>query len=54
MANTPASTTDTAGTATGGRLVSAESSDNGHPKRWWIMVVLAAVAFMAQLDNSRT
>src|SRR6202042_1483684 len=22
----------------------------GHPKRWWILTVLAAVAFMAQLD----
>jgi EmrB/QacA subfamily drug resistance transporter len=47
MANTPAST---ASTATGGRLVSAESSDEGDAKRWWIMAVLAAVAFMAQLD----
>jgi len=44
MTNTaPASTA-------GGRLVSAESSDDGHPARWWIMAVLAAVAFMAQLD----
>jgi EmrB/QacA subfamily drug resistance transporter len=24
--------------------------DTGHPKRWWILTVLAAVAFMAQLD----
>src|SRR6201986_2291037 len=24
--------------------------DQGHPARWWIMAVLAAVAFMAQLD----
>jgi MFS family permease len=24
--------------------------DTGHPKRWWILAVLAAVAFMAQLD----
>jgi EmrB/QacA subfamily drug resistance transporter len=24
--------------------------DEGHPARWWIMAVLAAVAFMAQLD----
>jgi len=47
MAHTPAST---AGSATGGRLVSAESSDEGDAKRWWIMAVLAAVAFMAQLD----
>jgi EmrB/QacA subfamily drug resistance transporter len=44
MTNAPAST------AAGGRLVSAESSDDGHPARWWIMAVLAAVAFMAQLD----
>ena len=47
MANTPAGT---ASTASGGRLVSAESSDEGDAKRWWIMAVLAAVAFMAQLD----
>ena len=40
----------TASAATGGRPVSAESSDTGHPARWWIMAVLAAVAFMAQLD----
>src|SRR5271154_5148749 len=38
-----------ANTATGGRLVAA-ASDNGHPSRWLIMAVLAAVAFMAQLD----
>ena len=44
MANTPAST------AAGGRLVSAESSNEGDAKRWWILAVLAAVAFMAQLD----
>jgi EmrB/QacA subfamily drug resistance transporter len=25
-------------------------ADEGHPKRWWILGVLAAVAFMAQLD----
>jgi hypothetical protein len=24
--------------------------DVGHPRRWWIMTVLGAVAFMAQLD----
>ena len=45
MANTAS-----ASTAIGGRLVSAESSDEGDAKRWWIMAVLAAVAFMAQLD----
>jgi EmrB/QacA subfamily drug resistance transporter len=28
----------------------AEHSDQGHPNRWWILAVLAAVAFMAQLD----
>jgi EmrB/QacA subfamily drug resistance transporter len=39
-----------ANTATGGRLVAAEASDAGHPSRWLIMAVLAAVAFMAQLD----
>jgi len=47
MANTSAGT---ASTAAGGRLVSAEASDDGDAKRWWIMAVLAAVAFMAQLD----
>jgi EmrB/QacA subfamily drug resistance transporter len=26
------------------------SGQEGHPARWWIMAVLAAVAFMAQLD----
>jgi EmrB/QacA subfamily drug resistance transporter len=26
------------------------AADEGHPRRWWIMAVLAAVAFMAQLD----
>ena len=25
-------------------------ADQGHPARWWILAVLAAVAFMAQLD----
>src|SRR5580692_9198709 len=44
MASTPVST------AAGGRLVSAESSDEGDAKRWLILAVLAAVAFMAQLD----
>ncbi|MGH3297768.1 MAG: MFS transporter [Trebonia sp.] len=29
---------------------SVASADEGHPARWWIMAVLAAVAFMAQLD----
>jgi EmrB/QacA subfamily drug resistance transporter len=26
------------------------ADDQGHPARWWILAVLAAVAFMAQLD----
>jgi EmrB/QacA subfamily drug resistance transporter len=30
--------------------VHRDAADVGHPKRWKIMVVLAAVAFMAQLD----
>jgi EmrB/QacA subfamily drug resistance transporter len=30
--------------------VSSVSADEGHPARWWILAVLAAVAFMAQLD----
>jgi EmrB/QacA subfamily drug resistance transporter len=28
----------------------ADPADEGHPARWWILAVLAAVAFMAQLD----
>src|SRR6201996_5930200 len=28
----------------------AADADQGHPKRWLILAVLAAVAFMAQLD----
>ncbi len=28
----------------------APADGQGHPSRWWIMAVLAAVAFMAQLD----
>ena len=28
----------------------AVEADTGHPRRWWILTVLAAVAFMAQLD----
>ena len=28
----------------------ARELEEGHPARWWIMAVLAAVAFMAQLD----
>src|SRR6185437_16046195 len=30
--------------------VAAAEPDEGHPARWWILAVLAAVAFMAQLD----
>ena len=30
--------------------VRSVSADEGHPARWWILAVLAAVAFMAQLD----
>ncbi|MCW2896103.1 MAG: hypothetical protein JWO75_5592, partial [Actinomycetia bacterium] len=30
--------------------VAASAGDAGHPARWWILAVLAAVAFMAQLD----
>jgi EmrB/QacA subfamily drug resistance transporter len=29
---------------------SAATAEEGHPARWWILAVLAAVAFMAQLD----
>ena len=28
----------------------ADPAEDGHPARWWILAVLAAVAFMAQLD----
>jgi MFS family permease len=35
------------GNATGSNVGPA---DRGHPRRWWIMAVLGAVAFMAQLD----
>jgi EmrB/QacA subfamily drug resistance transporter len=46
---------DTGRAVTGGRpadRVAAVSAhpEEGHPARWWIMAVLAAVAFMAQLD----
>jgi EmrB/QacA subfamily drug resistance transporter len=30
--------------------VAANTDGEGHPARWWILAVLAAVAFMAQLD----
>jgi EmrB/QacA subfamily drug resistance transporter len=30
--------------------VAAAGPEEGHPARWWILAVLAAVAFMAQLD----
>src|SRR5690348_11623867 len=41
-ATSPGTGTSDAGAATAG--------GEGHPARWWIMAVLAAVAFMAQLD----
>jgi len=28
----------------------SEPSEEGHPRRWLVLAVLAAVAFMAQLD----
>src|SRR5579863_3996393 len=46
--------TTPAGTAAGQRLTAdpapPPAPDQGHPRRWLIMAVLAAVAFMAQLD----
>ena len=33
-----------------GAAAPGASTEEGHPARWWIMTVLAAVAFMAQLD----
>jgi EmrB/QacA subfamily drug resistance transporter len=33
-----------------GAAASGAPAEEGHPARWWIMTVLAAVAFMAQLD----
>ena len=32
------------------RLWTAAAAQEGHPRRWWILAVLATVAFMAQLD----
>jgi EmrB/QacA subfamily drug resistance transporter len=53
-AGAPASSTvlsPASGERTATRLpAAAEHPDEGHPARWWIMAVLAAVAFMAQLD----
>jgi len=40
----------TAGPARGGAVADTADAADGHPARWWIMAVLAAVAFMAQLD----
>ena len=37
-------------TAAPSAAVAAAEQEEGHPARWWIMAVLAAVAFMAQLD----
>jgi EmrB/QacA subfamily drug resistance transporter len=31
-------------------VASGAAAEEGHPARWWILAVLAAVAFMAQLD----
>jgi EmrB/QacA subfamily drug resistance transporter len=40
-----------AGRSPGARAAaSGAATEDGHPARWWIMAVLAAVAFMAQLD----
>src|SRR6202020_464092 len=40
-----------AGRSPGARgAASGAAAEDGHPARWWIMAVLAAVAFMAQLD----
>jgi EmrB/QacA subfamily drug resistance transporter len=36
--------------ANGARPELAAVPEDGHPARWWILAVLAAVAFMAQLD----
>src|SRR6201992_2569399 len=36
--------------AAGGAAAAGAAAEDGHPARWWIMAVLAAVAFMAQLD----
>ena len=38
------------GPRTGPGTDGADPADEGHPARWWILAVLAAVAFMAQLD----
>jgi EmrB/QacA subfamily drug resistance transporter len=39
-----------AGRPVAGAAPSPEHADEGLPARWWILAVLAAVAFMAQLD----
>jgi EmrB/QacA subfamily drug resistance transporter len=49
------SSADAAGVAAEARTTAppapgAAAGDEGHPARWWILAVLAAVAFMAQLD----
>jgi EmrB/QacA subfamily drug resistance transporter len=56
MSNAEAADVDAVAPVTGqppaGSAAAAGSpaADEGHPARWWIMAVLAAVAFMAQLD----
>src|SRR5580704_12826052 len=56
MSNAEAAGLDAAASPAGGRrpaagaAASGAPAEEGHPARWWIMTVLAAVAFMAQLD----
>jgi EmrB/QacA subfamily drug resistance transporter len=54
MSSAEAADVDTSvppGTGPAARPVAAGAqADEGHPARWWILAVLAAVAFMAQLD----
>jgi hypothetical protein len=33
-------------------VAAGAQADEGHPARWWILAVLAAVSFMAQLDRN--
>jgi EmrB/QacA subfamily drug resistance transporter len=49
MPNAEAANVDAAVPATAATGPSS-AEDQGHPARWWIIAVLAAVAFMAQLD----
>jgi EmrB/QacA subfamily drug resistance transporter len=56
MSNAEAAGLDAAASPAAGRrqaagaAASGAPAEEGHPARWWIMTVLAAVAFMAQLD----